>query len=509
MGKQSAIGLADARRTPALMMRTKIVATMGPAVADPAVLRALIIAGVDVCRLNFSHGDQEWHELMLRTVRQEAAALDKPIAVLGDLGGPKIRLGEVVDETGGGMAVSAGEALVLQREPILGRGGVVSSTYPGIVDDVQAGDRVLIEDGLIRFVCAGKDANALRLQCTAGGVLKSRKGINLPNTRVKLPSLTQRDSQYVEWAIQNELDYLALSFVRRADELVELRRRLGNSRAGIIAKIEKAEALEDIDAIIDASDGLMIARGDLGVEVDLAQVPIIQKELIRRCRRAGKPVIVATQMLGSMVENSSPSRAEVSDVANAIFEGTDAVMLSGETSIGKFPVGAVHTMAHVADAAERYLASQPAGDRNDSSFLKDGPQASPSPETDVIELGTATARAVRRLVEELDCRLVVVYSKSGQTARLFAEQRFAAPVVALCDDSATVRQLNLNYGVMPIGLEMPRDAAQMLEQADALVQERELASHGDRIMLVAGRALGAPGSMNGILIHTVGSQEEA
>ncbi len=482
---------------PAQMIRTKIVATMGPALSEPRVLRSLLAAGTDVCRLNFSHGRLEDHDKMLRAIREQAEALGKTVAVLGDLGGPKIRLGEVADVDGsGGMPIRVGEELLLQREPVVGRAGVVSSTYAGLVDDVQVGHRVLVEDGLLRFVCVGKEPDRLQLQCTAGGVLKTRKGINLPNSSVKLPSITQRDWECVEWAIEQGLDYLALSFVRRADDLRQLREHLGYRKATIdlVAKIEKAEALEDIEAIIDASDALMVARGDLGVELDLAQVPIIQKELIRRCQRAGKPVIVATQMLQSMVELSSPTRAEVSDVANAIFDGTDAVMLSGETSVGRFPVGAVHTMAHVAEATERYLA--------------DRPHADPEIDRRLMPMSAAAARAVRRLVEELRCRLVVVYSKTGDTARLFAKQRFPVPIVALTDDQHTLRQMALHYGVLPLSMAIPENLPELVERADAFVQDRELARPGHRIILVAGRALGAPGSMNGILIHTVGTPGE-
>ena len=486
---------------PVRMIRTKIVATLGPAVSDARTIRALLVAGVDVCRLNFSHGHLEEHEKVLELVREQSADLGAPVAIMGDLGGPKIRLGEVADIGGtGGMQIATGDPLMLQRRPIMGAAGVVSCTYPGLVDDVQIGHRLLIEDGLLRFICVGKDAERLHLQCSAGGVLKSRKGINLPNTSVKLPSITDRDWECVRWAMEMELDYLSLSFVRRPDELILLRNHLEERKAGIhlIAKIEKAEALREIDSIIDAADGLMVARGDLGVEVDLAQVPIIQKDLVRRCRRAGKPVIVATQMLQSMVEHSSPTRAEVSDIANAVFDGTDALMLSGETSVGKYPVGAVHTMAHVADITEQYLRRKPLPAEETPAALEHARH----------HVSAAAAMAVRRLVEELRCRLVVVYSQTGETARLFARERFGVPVVALSDDACTLRRINLHYGVMPLSMPMPGDVTELVAQVDRFVQERELATVGDRIVMVAGRALGAPGSMNGILIHTVGTPEE-
>ena len=485
---------------PPAMIRTKVVATMGPAVADLKTLRALLAAGTDVCRLNFSHGHLDDHAEMLAAIREQAADLGLPVAVLGDLCGPKIRLDEVADVGGtGGMPVSAGQQLVVQRQPTLGRDGVVSISYPALIDEVEVGHNVLVEDGLLKFVCVAKTPDRLTLHCTAGGVLKTRKGVNLPDTAVGLPSVTERDWECVAWAIEHELDYLALSFVRHADELLELREHLArhNSPMALVAKIEKAEAIREITPIIEASDALMIARGDLGVEMDLAQVPILQKDLIRRCRRAGKPVIVATQMLQSMVENSSPTRAEVSDVANAIYDGTDALMLSGETSVGAFPVAAVNVMNHVAGATEAYLADHPvAFEAGESGRGK--------------QLNVAAARAVRGLVEEVGCALVVVYSQIGEMARVFSKQRFPVPVLALSDRDVRLRQMRLYYGVVPMAMALPADFRHLVRRVDELVLERALARVGDRIILVAGRALGSPGTLNGIVVHTVGTpQEEA
>ncbi|MEM1013787.1 MAG: pyruvate kinase [Planctomycetota bacterium] len=476
------------------LIRTKIVATMGPAVTQTRDLRALLAAGVDVCRLNFSHGELDGHGTMLAAIRKEADKLDKRVAILGDLGGPKIRVGDVdEDNPAGGMAIDVGDELVIQRDDILGKHGTISVTYKGLVDDVEVGDRLYIEDGLLRFVCIRKEADRIALRCTAGGVIKTRKGVNLPSTKLKLPSITQRDWACVDWAIENDLDYLALSFVRRAGDIHQLRERLQSkqSHIGIIAKIEKAEAIEQIDAIIAAADGLMVARGDLGVEMDLARVPLMQKDLIERCRRAGKPAIVATQMLQSMVDAASPTRAEVSDVANAIFDGTDATMLSGETSVGKFPVGAVHVMQHVASATEDFLVGRGGG--------PEGASDAPG-----MVVSQATAKAVRRLLETMPCKLVVVYSHTGDTARIFAKQRFDVPVVALSADDRRLRQMALHYGVVPLHLESPGNLQELARDVDSLVQDRELADPGDRIVLVAGRSMGAPGTMNGIVIHTIG-----
>ncbi|HEY7086711.1 MAG TPA: pyruvate kinase [Tepidisphaeraceae bacterium] len=476
------------------MIRTKILATMGPASAQVDTLLQLFEAGVDACRLNFSHGSLEQHLQTLRNIRQAALRWENPIAVLGDLCGPKIRLGKILDQDGtGGMPVAVGDEITLQRQPIDGKDNRVSATYPELIDDVNVGDRVLVEDGMLRFVVTEKNFNEIRLSATVGGVLKSAKGINLPHTQVNLPSITDRDWECVDWAIENDLDYLALSFVRKPDEINLLREHLRNkvSDIHIIAKIEKAEAIERIDEIIEAADGLMIARGDLGVEMDVAQVPIIQKDLVRRCQAAGKPVIVATQMLQSMIESSSPTRAEVSDVANAIFDGTDVVMLSGETSVGKFPVGAVHTMAHVAKVTEEYVF---ASGQNKESPLK----------LKTMQFSAAVANGVRRITEDLKTKLVVVYSQTGATARIFSKSRLSAPIVALSSDHRALRRMALHWGVIPLEMPPPRDINELVNGVDKIVRDRQFAQNGDRVVVVAGSSLGTPGTLNGIVLHTVG-----
>jgi pyruvate kinase len=476
------------------MIRTKIVATMGPACSSPDMLFHLFAGGVDVCRLNFSHGSLDEHLLMLRNIREAAARWDQPIAVLGDLGGPKIRLGKIAEtEQTGGMPVRVGDELIFQRQPCLGANCRVSTTYPLFVDDVQVGQRVLVEDGMLKFVCTDKNFNEIKCNCLVGGVLKSSKGINLPNTAVNAPSITERDWECVDWAIENDLDYLALSFVRKADDLQLLREHLVNKVADIhlIAKIEKGEALREIDAIIEASDGLMVARGDLGVEVDVAQVPIIQKDLVRRCQRAGKPVIVATQMLQTMIEQPSPTRAEVSDVANAIFDGTDAVMLSGETSVGKFPAGAVHMMAHIAEETESYL-------------VQSQTPLEPDLRLKTMQLSAAVARGVWQIVQDLKAALVVIWSQTGATARIFSKNRFPVPIIALSSDHRALRRMALHYGVIPQEMDVPEDMGSLVDRVDSLVRERKFAEAGRRIVIVAGSSLGTPSTMNGIVIHTVG-----
>ncbi|MFT3788031.1 MAG: pyruvate kinase [Tepidisphaeraceae bacterium] len=485
----------------ARVIRTKIIATLGPAVGSPDRLLRLFQAGCDVCRLNFSHGTLDDHLKMLRMIREAAMQHDAPVAVLGDLCGPKIRLGKVADfASTGGIPIDKGDTLIIARgtfvaEHTPGNDRRASSIYANLVDDVQVGHRVLIEDGLLRFICVDKTYNELKLQCLAGGVLKSSKGINLPDTHVTIPAITDQDWQCVEWAIENDLDYLALSFVRSPDDIKLLQQSLVNRQSDIhiIAKIEKPEAITAIDEIISASHGLMVARGDLGVEIDLAHVPIIQKDLIRKCRLAAKPVIVATQMLQSMVDNSSPTRAEVSDVANAIFDGTDAVMLSGETSVGKYATEAVHTMAHIAEVAEEFQDSAP-------DFRPPG-----GPDSRVMQISNAVANAVAQIVKSMPIELVVLYSQTGATARVFSKHRFPVPILALSSDHKSLRQMALHFGVMPTELPPPQDMDDLVHQVDRLVQERKIAQVGQRIVVVAGASLGTPGTRNAVVLHTVGS----
>ncbi len=488
--------------------RTKVIATLGPAVASVDLLLGLFQAGCDVCRLNFSHGSLDDHAKMLAMVREAAAKHDRPVAILGDLCGPKIRLGRVPDIEAGGIPVHPGERLVIHRNDregarterdikgITAKSVEVGCNYPGLVDDVQIGQKVLVEDGLLRFVATEKEHDALVCQCIVGGILKSRKGVNLPNTLVNIPSITDYDWQCVNWAVEHDLDFLALSFVRSADDIRLLQQSLQSrqSRIHVVAKIEKSEALDDIDAIISATDALMVARGDLGVELDLARVPLIQKDLILRCQRAAKPVIVATQMLNSMIEYSTPTRAEVSDVANAILDGTDAVMLSGETSVGKYPLGAVLTMAHVALEAEKY--------RQAHRKL----YQLPTPDPRNMQLSTGIAGAVAQIVNDMPIDLAVVYSQSGATARVFSKHRLPVPILALTSDPRAVRQMALASGVEPTFMSPPQHIDELVARVDRLVRERKLVAPGRRIVVAAGASLGTPGTRNAIVVHTVGSE---
>jgi pyruvate kinase len=479
------------------MIRTKILATMGPAVATPETLYSLFQEGVGICRLNFSHGDLASHGETLKLIREASARLAHPIGVLGDLCGPKIRLGKVAEVEHGGMPVAVGDEVVFARGTFLGENLRVSTTLETFVDDVNVGDRILIEDGLFRFVVTDKTAGEVRTRCTVGGILKSSKGINLPTTKINVPSISDRDWECVDWAIANDIDYLALSFVRHAKDIELLCGHLQYKKAShiaIIAKIEKAEAVADIDAILAASDGLMVARGDLGVEMDISQVPLIQKDLIRRCQRAGKPVIVATQMLQSMIEQASPTRAEVSDIANAILDGADALMLSAETSVGKFPVVAVHTMAHTAQVTEEFL------DKNaevDSAATIAGTPGEPS---------MALARGAWRIARDIGAKLIVIWSQNGKTARVFSKHHFHCPIIALSSDQRALRRMSLHYGVVPQAMDRPSSMAQLFADVDNLLIARKYAAKGDCVVMVVGWSPTTSETMNGIVIHHVGDK---
>ncbi|NQU75417.1 MAG: pyruvate kinase, partial [Planctomycetes bacterium] len=382
------------------LIKTKIVATVGPASSDVPILTRLVKAGVDVFRINFSHGTIEEHEQRLASIREVSSRLGVPLGVIADLCGPKIRVGKI---TGGGVLLSEGSELIIQRKPIEGTVERISTTLGELIDDVRDGQRILIDDGKLQLkVLRRRPPNEILCRVVTGGVLAGGKGVNLPQTNLCLPPLTEKDLSDTAWIATRDFDYVALSFVRRSADVKALRKILtaGGSKAKIIAKIEKPQAMKNIDAIIDAADAVLVARGDLGVETALSEVPIVQKRLIGLCSKAGKSCIVATQMLETMTTNAAPTRAEVSDVANAVFDGADAIMLSGETAVGKYPVKAVEMMNEIARHVEQHLlhAANPRrfGDTGELEGLI-GPTA-------------AIARAVHKLSTHAAVRDVVAYT---------------------------------------------------------------------------------------------------
>jgi pyruvate kinase len=470
-------------------IKTKLVATLGPASATPERLRELFDYGLDVCRLNFSHGELEDHARTLKLVREIAAERDDPICVMGDLCGPKLRLGEFPD---GPIEITKGEEVRFVRGDGPCSRAQLTTNYDAFIDELEPDQRVLIDDGLVHFVATAKHDDELRCKCTAGGMLKDRKGINLPDSHLSTPALTEKDRTDLAWAVAHNLDYIALSFVRRPDDLYELKRLIkeAGSDMPVIIKIEKPDALLHLEELIDQTDGVLVARGDLGVETPLWQVPLVQKDLIARCRAAAKPCIVATQMLQSMIENPIPTRAEVSDVANAIFDQTDAVMLSGETAVGRYPVESVNIMNRIAQSTGDYLADHPL-------------PSLPAQRTGSLSATAAVAHAAAQAALELRARLVAVWSATGTTVRLVARYRLPMPTLGLTYNAVVYRRMNLLFGVIPLRLEPLDHPGRASDMLDKLLLGKQLAQPGDTIVVVTSTQPTMPGMTDTVHVHTV------
>jgi pyruvate kinase len=455
--------------------RTKIVATVGPASSSLEVLNDLIVAGVNVFRLNMSHGTHDAHRSAYEAIRIASDRNGKPVGVLADLCGPKIRCGKF---DGGSIELRKGQSVTVTTRDVVGGPGLIPSQYEALASDVKSGDRILLDDGNLELRVEHVDGTEIACTVIAGGTLKDRKGINLPGVDVSAPSLTDKDRADALFAVELGVDYIALSFVRTADDVRALRTLLDSRGADlpIIAKIEKPQALANIDAILDAADGLMVARGDLGVELPAESVPITQSQLIDLGRAKGKPVIVATQMLESMISNARPTRAEVSDVANAVMQGTDAVMLSAETAAGAYPVKAVETMVRIARRTEAYLWSHGA-----FSTITDHSSSIPP-----IALPDAVARATAQLSRDLRVRAIFLISQSGTTARIVASARPAAPLVAFSDNVRATRRMCLYWGVEPIRVELPDIGASAQALARKLAVDLDFATAGDHLLGVSG-----------------------
>jgi pyruvate kinase len=458
--------------------RTKIVATIGPASSTPERVAALIDAGVSVFRLNFSHGTHEAHEQSYRAIRQLSEQKGRAIGIMQDLQGPKLRIGELVED--GPVVLEDGETFRICTRPILGTSEMASTSYERFGQDLQPGDPVLIDDGKLRFEVTGIElgtdyGDIVSMRVLQGGELNPRKGINLPKTRVSEPALTAKDREDLEFGLALGVDLFAHSFVRRAEDLSDARAIIQEQGSGqpLIAKIEKPQAVQHLASIIDAVDGVMVARGDLGVEMPPEEVPLIQKTIIRQANMVGKPVITATQMLESMMEHPVPTRAEASDVANAILDGTDAVMLSGETAVGDYPVEAVRTMASIARTVERDRVGtawelQRAGIRSDEN------------QTEARAIG----HAARALADDLKARAVAVLTRSGATAQSVSLERPRAPIIAFTADADVGRRLSLWHGVEPVIMPLESTIDALLEQVEREAVRRDLAGAGDRIVVV-------------------------
>ena len=502
-------GLQDADSSPRVApVRTKIVATIGPASSGEAGIRDLVEGGVDVVRLNMAHGSVGEHTETLAMIRHVSEEVGRPVGVLVDLAGPKIRLGEI---PGGHVECIEGKDILFIRGATSEHSDHFVTTYPALVDEVAVGDSIMLADGTVSLVVVGRTASQARCRVLQGGVVRSRQGVNLPGVRLSVAAMSADDWKHAEWAASEGVDFVSLSFVRSSVEVNLLKEllRTRNSSARVVAKIEKREAIENLESIIDVADVVMVARGDLGVEIDVASMPMVQKQIIRVCQQYQKPVIVATQMLDSMQRSRRPTRAETTDVANAILDGADACMLSGETAIGDHPRRVVEMMRRIAQSTERqYLESR-------RQYLEEllgrsrlgasGNEFLPRPQHLVHGLHPITQAVVEgasRIAAELDARLFVVASKSGVTAIARSKHRGAVPTVGLTDDPMTLRQMTLYWGVTPVVVPVGADVNQLLNHVCDWGLKNGRLERGDRLVLVAGIGFGA-GGHNMAMVHEV------
>jgi pyruvate kinase len=465
------------------------------------MLRELMLAGMDVARLNFSHGDQSYHGENIERVRAVASEVGKPIAILADLQGPKLRVGEMEGE---GVALTSGEKIILTTRPIVGHGGEVPVQYAELPREVESGDRILIDDGLLELQVlspplsppTGGDEGGADIACQVitGGLLESNKGMNLPRASHAIPPITDKDRRDLRFVLEQQVDWIALSFVRHSDEVQELKGMIrelptSGSPVPVMAKIEKPEAVDDIDAIVAAADAIMVARGDLGIETSPEAVPIVQKMIIAKCNAVGKPVITATQMLDSMIRNPRPTRAEASDVANAIFDGTDAIMLSGETAVGKYPLESVRTMVRIAQEAER---------GGLEGLARPRPPLGP-----VTSIADAVAHAARETACDLGAAAIITPTISGHTAQVISKYRPRCSIIAVTPSPRVQCQLALYWGVRPLLCRRADTTDEIIAGAVRAAQGHGLVKQGDVVVITAGAAGSGPGTTDIMKVQVV------
>ncbi len=472
------------------MRYTKIVATVGPACDTQEKLAALIQAGVNVFRLNFSHGTHDSHRQTIARIRAASKDLAMDVAILQDLCGPKVRVGNM---TNGAVDLVTGAETVVTAKEVLGTPERFQTQYAELPKDVKAGERILLDDGQLELEVLSSNGEEIRTRVVRGGKLKNHKGMNLPGVKVSAPSVTAKDLDDLKVGISEGVDFVALSFIRRPEDMDPVRQALANAycQARVIAKIEKPEAIEHIEEIVKRSDGVMVARGDLGIEMPIQQVPMIQKRLIRLSNFHDRYVITATQMLESMTANPIPTRAEVSDVANAIVDGTDAVMLSGETAAGFDPIGAVRMMASIAGETEKYLQRFPAAWDWKNTLSAENP------------LQDALGHATLRLVEDLKAKAIVVSTRTGGTALFMSKARPFAPILAYTPEAVAARRLHLYWGVQPVHAPEVKNRSELGVAACRYLKERGMANPGDKILLVSGTSFGQAGAADAIMVMEV------
>ncbi|MEO6390239.1 MAG: pyruvate kinase [Pyrinomonadaceae bacterium] len=474
------------------MRKAKILATLGPSSREPEVLEGMLAAGVNAIRINMSHGERSEHVETLKRVRAAAAAMNRPLSVLVDLCGPKIRTGTLAG--GGPVVLDEGATFTITGREVPGDANEVSTNYAGMANDVRPGARLLLDDGQLELVVESTTETDVVCRVLIGGVLSERKGINLPGSLLPIPSLTQKDRSDLIWAVEQNADYIALSFVRRAEDCIEAKALIkeANGRAALVAKIEKAEAIDNLDAIIEESDAVMVARGDLGVETSPELVPVYQKRIIRKANDAGKIVVTATQMLQSMVTSQRPTRAEASDVANAVWDGSDAVMLSNETAAGKYPVMAVATMARIIESAET---GNPAEDHSFTKWM--GKQTG--------RVSRALCEAAAFAAEEMDTKTTAVFTESGLMARRLAALRPNQQIVALTSSANVRNELSLIWGVMPLIHKPGETAEEILEHGEKTLLEAGIVEKGEILVMMAGRLSGL-GLSSSVVLYRVGGE---
>ena len=474
-----------------MINKTKIVATLGPASNSRAVIQKMIAAGMNVARLNFSHGNYETHAESIKLIRSLSRTMNRHVGILLDLQGPKIRTGKLKD--GEAVYLKTGKKIRITTQIITGTAEKISVTYKNLTSDVKKGDTILLDDGLLELAVIHKRKDVITCRIVNGGWLKENKGINLPGVSVSAPSLTSKDIRDLNFGIKMGVDYFALSFVRSADDVKQIKTHISKQGQDtpVIAKIEKPEAVENLDAILNAADGIMVARGDLGVEMKPEKVPTIQKTIIKAAILAGKPVITATQMLETMVANPIPTRAEASDVANAIYDGTDAVMLSAETATGKYPVETVGMMARIAARTER------------SVFMKYNLKHKGIPDDPVAH---AVTRSAVKILHELNAKGILAFSVSGSTARLISKNRPSKAVFAFSPRMSTCNQLTLVWGITPLYLPNIKVAKQLVEASERILINKNLIKIDDLIVIVIGLGF-KKGSTNMIKIHRIGQDD--
>ncbi len=470
--------------------KTKIICTLGPATDADGVMRNMITAGMNVARFNFSHGDHAGHKTRLDNLKALRQELDMPVAALLDTKGPEIRLKKF---KGGKAELKAGQLFTLTTKDVEGDCNSCSITYKDLPADVSVGTRILLDDGLISMVVETVDDDDICCKVHNGGLIKNQKGVNLPGTPLSMPYMSAQDKDDIMFGIKEGFNFIAASFCRSAQDILEIRRLLDSvscTTIKIIAKIENQEGVNNIDEIIAAADGIMVARGDMGVEIDFAEIPIIQKDIIWRCYNAGKPVITATQMLESMMENPRPTRAEITDVANAIYDGTSAIMLSGETAAGCYPVDAVKTMAAIAERTERDI-------NYDKRMKLRGIEGH-------LTVAAAVSHAACTTAMDINANAIITVTKSGETARLICKYRPSTPMVACVVDDSVYYQLALSWGITPIRMMLAHSTDELVAEAIKAAKAAGLVNNGDMVVLTAGVPLGVSGTTNMIRAHLVG-----